>query len=129
MSTQVPWVLVVDDDEDTREAMTLVLASRGYAARSAINGREALALLDDAHELPSAIVLDLNMPIMDGAEFRSLQVSDELLAPIPVLIISSERTAQAQADAMGLPFLRKPLDIARLFDALEGLCVRVLQNH
>lgn len=119
------WVLIVDDDADTREALTLVLASRGYAVRTASHGREALSLLDDGHNIPAAIVLDLNMPVMSGPEFREAQMQDERLAPIPVLVVSSDATAQAQADAMGIPALPKPVDIARLFRVLEALSLGV----
>ena len=63
-------VLVIDDDEAIREAIIDNMKEVGYTTISAVNGEEALKLLDTM-ELPSAVIIDLMMPQMGGEEFLS----------------------------------------------------------
>ena len=65
-----PQILVVEDDPDAREALIDVLEISGYSAEPAGNGREAIDLLRQS-SLPSLIILDLQMPVMNGWEFRA----------------------------------------------------------
>src|SRR5579872_7502454 len=59
-------VLIVEDDADLREMMAQLLTMEGYAAAAVANGREALSYLNDGHDTPNVILLDLMMPVMDG---------------------------------------------------------------
>ena len=84
-------ILVVDDDPDIREALTMILESKGYQVITAQDGIEGLATLKA--EMPDLLVLDLLMPKMDG-----FAVCKELQDPrwskyreIPILILSSVR--------------------------------------
>jgi DNA-binding response OmpR family regulator len=84
-------ILVVDDDPDIREALTMILESKGYQVVTAQDGIEGLATLKA--ELPNLLILDLLMPKMDG-----FSVCKELQDPrwskyreIPILILSSVR--------------------------------------
>ena len=74
-----PQILVVEDDPDAREALIDVLEISGYSAEPAGNGREAIDLLRRS-SLPSLIILDLQMPVMNGWEFRAAQKKDPKLA-------------------------------------------------
>jgi CheY-like chemotaxis protein len=65
-------ILVVEDDDGAREALSLILESEGYDAPSASNGREAIERLGDQ---PNLILLDLIMPEMDGWEFLARKKS------------------------------------------------------
>lgn len=70
-------VLVVDDYEDSREWLSVVLASAGFSVRSATNGLEALLAAYDLQ--PAVIVMDLMMPVLDGLEAaRLIKAIDEL---------------------------------------------------
>jgi CheY-like chemotaxis protein len=72
-----PAVLVVDDYEDSREWLSVLLASAGFSVRSATNGLEALLAAYDLQ--PQVIVMDLMMPILDGLEAaRLIKAIDEL---------------------------------------------------
>jgi CheY-like chemotaxis protein len=105
-------VLVVDDDLSTRECLKLALEGRGHNVACAANGREALEQLRSS-PLPGLIVLDLVMPVMDGAQFLREQRKDPRLAHIPVVVISAASREQAVAlSAAG--YLQKPLDVEQL---------------
>jgi excisionase family DNA binding protein len=110
-------ILIVDDDESLRDTLSDIVSDQGYAALSAADGREALRLLRSADQpKPSLILLDLGLPNMDGLEFLNEQQRDLALAGIPVIVITAER----RSEISGVPTLRKPLDIARLVDAIRG---------
>src|SRR5262245_23155992 len=88
MTAMASLVLVVDDDEEIRNALTEFLSDEGYGVVSASNGREALASLREGVH-PSVILLDLMMPVMDGWDFRAEQLRDPGLRDIPVVVITA----------------------------------------
>lgn len=108
-------VVVVDDDQDWRDLVVEFLRDSGYAAIGAAHGREALARARAVR--PSLFVLDLEMPVMSGWEFRREQLRDPALAQVPVIVTSS-------ADLGGLPvdgYLAKPYPRGELLRAIAGL--------
>jgi CheY-like chemotaxis protein len=112
---RAPRVLVIDDDADLREAIAGALELRGYEVRLAANGAEALRLLRDDLRLPDAILLDLMMPVMDGAQFRAAQRSDPKLAPIPVALLTGHAEASARAEELDFEqWCLKPIDLQAL---------------
>lgn len=107
-SAHAGTVLLVDDDHDVREAIADVLEAEGYRVLRAVNGREALRLLR-GDEQPEVVLFDLMMPVMDGWQFRLEQRRDPALAAIPVVALSADSSARAQAvDADA--FLEKPVE-------------------
>jgi CheY-like chemotaxis protein len=80
-------VLVVDDNPDTRDAISRLLQIRGYPVVTAKDGWEALEYLRDGGRA-SLIILDLNMPGFDGRLFRAAQLRDDDLARIPVIVFT-----------------------------------------
>jgi len=103
-------ILVVEDDEDIGENVRMLLESEGYQVSVAPNGRAALDTLAHADPLPSAILLDLMMPVMNGYEFREAQLADPRIASVPVVLMTAdshvaEKTARiGAAGALGKPF-------------------------
>lgn len=81
-------VLLIEDDEAIRESLAEGLRDHGIEVAVAEHGREALELLR-RQPLPSAIVLDLMLPLMDGWDFRQAQLDDPALRDIPVVIITA----------------------------------------
>lgn len=81
-------LLLVDDDEDSLDSMSRILAAAGWHTLTARNGREGLELL--AKTRPAAIVLDLIMPEMDGFEFLHELRSHPQLLSIPVIVMSGK---------------------------------------
>ena len=115
-------VLVVDDDLDIREALTDILEDRGFHVTSAANGREALTLLRSLSALPSVILLDLMMPIMDGYGFLEEQRRDASLAVIPVAIITAGHGVDRLRIDGVAPIVPKPINLQRLFSIIDQLC-------
>lgn len=115
-----PHVLVVEDDEDAREALVALLQMKGYHAASAGNGREALDYLHRAPK-PDLIILDLWMPIMNGWQFREQQIRDPRLADVPVIVVTalSDRT-----DVNANEVIIKPVDVDRLLSTVGHYCGR-----
>ena len=116
-------ILLVEDDTAIRQTLAEVLEDEGYEVACAANGAEALAHLTRS-AVPSLILLDLTMPVMDGWTFRSVQREDPRLARIPTVVVSANHTADRRtvdvlaADA----FLAKPFDLDSLMDTIERLC-------
>jgi CheY-like chemotaxis protein len=114
-------ILVIEDDRDVRDSVALFLELEGYTVTPAAGGPEALALLEHP-PYPHVILLDLNMPVMTGDEFRQAQRADARIAGIPVLVMSADIQAPSRAEAMGAAaFLGKPIDVERLMAALATL--------
>jgi CheY-like chemotaxis protein len=113
-------VMVVEDDEDAREALVALLQMKGYRAVPAGNGKEALDYLKKA-PVPDLIILDLWMPVMDGWQFRSEQVKDPRLAKVPVIVVTalSDRT-----DIDANEIIIKPVDVDRLLTKVSQYCKR-----
>jgi DNA-binding response OmpR family regulator len=111
-------VLVVEDDPELRDGLSVLLAQAGYAVATAGDGVEALACLR-ATSLLQLIVLDLMLPTMDGFEFRVHQLQDANLASIPVVVLSGGDDLERKAQGLGaIATLRKPLDPDALLDQL-----------
>jgi CheY-like chemotaxis protein len=116
-----PLVLVVDDDPDVRRLTESVLTTYGYHVMVAAHGHEAIQRLRD--QCPDLIVLDLNMPVMNGWQFRTEQQSrtDEQCAAVPVLLLTSEDDAATHAEALrAVGVVRKPFDPDDLLDAVSA---------
>jgi CheY-like chemotaxis protein len=116
-------ILVVDDDPDTLDLMTMWLDRAGYAVHAASNGCEALGMLET--ELPSAMVVDLNMPIMDGAELRRHQQGSPATSSVPFILVSGAGNAARIAHDLGIvDVVAKPVDAAQLLAIIADHCSR-----
>lgn len=112
-------ILIVDDEPDLRELVKNVLVAKGYDVVMAEDGDEALAWARD--KIPDLIVMDLNMPLMDGFEATRRLKADAETKSIPVIALSAETVApsrdaiyEAGCDA----FVDKPIDFDILFDRI-----------
>ncbi len=114
-----PLVLVVEDDPDVREALTVVLRDAGYGIRLAMDGIEAMEALREGLR-PSAILLDLMMPGMNGFEFREEQRADPAIADIPVIVITATRWTERTAFQIGAAAcVPKPAQVDDLIAAVR----------
>jgi CheY-like chemotaxis protein len=109
-------ILIVEDDDDSRRLLGRVLTGEGYRIELARNGLEGLRA---AHACrPDLILLDVEMPVMDGVAFREHQLGDPTLARIPVVCVSALDRASLGGDLGLVQFVRKPLDFDRLLSAI-----------
>ena len=114
-------VLVVDDDPSLRELARNLLTSQGYHVIVAEHGEDAIRRLREC--CPDVIVLDLNMPVMDGWQFRSKQqhLSDKHLAAIPIVLLTAQENAAQHAAALNArAFVSKPFDPVALLDVIDA---------
>jgi two-component system chemotaxis response regulator CheY len=114
------YVLIVEDDSSIREALRETLEDAGYRTAAVEHGQAALEYLAKA-ALPCLILLDLMMPVMDGATFRSAMLRDERLAAIPVVVITAGG-AQLAAQVPANGFLLKPLRVSQVISIVERHC-------
>jgi len=114
-------VLVVEDDRDTRDLLREALEIEGYDVATARDGAEGLEELRRLR--PGLVLLDLFMPVMDGAEFCRRQQEDPAVASIPVVVVSAASGLTARVSALGLAgIMQKPLDLGALFDVVARHC-------
>ncbi len=117
-------VLVLDDDDDAREAMVFMLDTEGFDVVGAASGAEALALMQGGIR-PCVAILDLRMPDIDGWEVWERMKAHDELARTAVIILSADPADHVRAKAVGVrEFLRKPIDGRALTEAVERHCDR-----
>ncbi len=102
----MPHVLVVDDHDDARELLTLVVGSSGYSVAAAGNGREALE--EARRQRPDVIVMDLFMPEMDGYEASLALKADPDLAPVPIIAYTAKTNRPEMDTSPFAAFCIKP---------------------
>lgn len=116
-------ILIVEDDDDIREALTAFLEAAGYSVIEAKDGGEALRMLRSTRQRFCLVLLDLFMPAMNGWQFRAEQLGDPAIADVPVVIVSADRSApQKAADLGAVDCMVKPIDFVRLLDTIAALC-------
>ena len=111
-------ILVVEDDPDILESVQDFLEQDGYLVLRASNGREALDVLARG-AVPSLILLDLLMPVMDGFELLAHLRSSSAHAAIPVVVVSASSTLAAPE---GVPLINKPFSLSTLLDTARRYC-------
>jgi len=113
-------VLVVDDEPNLRQLAADVLIGHGYDVVMAQHGVEALARL--CEHRPDLVLLDLNMPVMDGWQFRAAQerLVETHLVNIPVLILTgADRATEHAATLRAAGLIEKPFHPDRLLSAVR----------
>src|SRR5262249_35259518 len=115
-----PEILVVEDELEPRESVQDALEQAGYRVAAARNGLEALGMLDGMSR-PGLIVLDLQMPLMDGLAFLRELRSRPDHAEFDVLAMSATVNGEWLQEAPGVRrTLRKPFDVEELLQEVEA---------
>jgi len=102
-------LMIIDDDDDLRNALSFILTAQGYEVTAFGDARRALTALD-AGPLPFLILLDLMMAGMSGWEFRAAQLANTRLNPIPVVVLTAANTLSdgvhtvSDVEIVGKPF-------------------------
>lgn len=124
-----PTVLVADDSDVVRDAVRRHLGEAGYVTIEASDGAEALALAR-SHE-PDVILLDVQMPVLDGYQVLDALKQDEDLATIPVVFLSVRNSVREIAEALtrgAHDYLPKPFQPIELVARVRG-AARVRSEH
>src|SRR5512144_2139357 len=115
-------ILVIEDNVETAEAFAIIFEARGFDVTLASNGADALMLLEHDHAY-CAILLDLMLPVMDGRAFRRAQRADQILATIPVIVVSGDpHVAEVARHLEADNFLRKPIDPLEVANVVQRHC-------
>jgi chemosensory pili system protein ChpA (sensor histidine kinase/response regulator) len=116
------FALVVDDSITVRRVTQRLLERNGMRVITARDGMEAMSLLQE--HTPDVILLDIEMPRMDGYEVASQVRNDARLADVPIIMITSRVGDKHRARAIELgvdDYLGKPYQESQLLDAIEPL--------
>jgi two-component system, cell cycle response regulator DivK len=117
-------VLVVEDNEDYRDLIDLYLKSKGFEVITAQNGVEAVEL--SSSEQPHIILMDLNLPIVDGWEATRIISQNLSTKHIPIIAVSancSEQMGEKVLEAGAVGCVQKPVDIEILPDLILSYAV------
>jgi DNA-binding response OmpR family regulator len=114
-----PYILVVDDDTDFREGLRAALEMKGYQVEEAANGKDALEQIQK--KPPLLVLLDLQMPVMNGRELLQKLRAEADTKDVPVVIISGfgfewEAELMGAQGYVGKPF--EPEELERTIAAL-----------
>jgi chemosensory pili system protein ChpA (sensor histidine kinase/response regulator) len=122
---RAPLVLVVDDSLTVRKITTRLLLREGYRVATAKDGLEALEVLQD--ELPSVMLLDIEMPRMDGFEVARNVRADSHTRDLPIIMITSRTADKHRQHALELgvnDYMGKPYQEDALLAAISGFTRR-----
>jgi CheY-like chemotaxis protein len=113
-------ILLVEDDSAIRESVAECLQAEGYAVHAVRNGAEALGWLRGGNRA-ALVVLDLVMPVMDGAAFLAATRSEPGLAAMPVVLMTAAMPSAANPLPPASAYLEKPFELSDLLGAVERL--------
>jgi DNA-binding NtrC family response regulator len=118
-------VLIVDDDDDIRSLVSMLVEMAGHCVREAANGREGMQAVTENR--PDLVLLDVEMPILTGPEMAyEMFIRDCGIEKIPIILISGVVGLDEVAEMVGTRyFLTKPYDP----EALLKLVNRALREH
>ena len=114
-----PAVLVIEDDQDVAMTINDVVEERGYRAICVPNGKAALSVLEREH--PALMLVDLFMPVMNGAEFLKVVKRTPSLASIPRVIMTAANDPMIGIKE-DVTVLYKPVDFDALTRLLQTYC-------
>jgi CheY-like chemotaxis protein len=122
----MPKILIVEDNEENLDALSRRLQRRGYAVVAAADGQAGLAVAQS--EKPDLILMDMNMPELDGWEATRQIKAIEELRDVPVLALTAHALAGDRERALAAgctDYHTKPVDFPKLLAQIEA----ILQNR
>lgn len=122
-------VLVVDDEMINRMLLGRILSDE-FEILYAENGREALDIIKREHKVLSIVLLDLLMPEMDGYEVIGVMQNDSKLRNIPVIVLTSEKSAEIHSLQLGaVDFIPKPYDLPEVVIARIKRSIKLAEEN
>ena len=127
---ETPLILVVDDEPANREILETRLTANGYGVILATNGREAVSSVKG--HLPDLVLMDVNMPEMDGIEACKVIMADRALPYLPIIMVTAladSADVVSGLDAGAVEYLTKPVDHVALMARVRSMLrVKDLQD-
>ncbi len=125
-----PVVLVVEDHDDTREMLQLLLQVFGCRVVAAHDGEEAFGLAEKT--LPDLILMDMRMPRLDGLSLARMFRSHPTLNEVPIIAVTGMVTPQFRSEVLSAgcnDCLYKPIDFERLEELVKALTPSAPRHH
>lgn len=115
-------ILLIEDNENNRYLFSYLLQSRGWEVLQAADGVSGLSMVAESD--PALILLDIQLPVMDGHEVARRLKSNPALAAIPIMAVTSyamqgDRSAALAAGCQG--YMEKPIDPETFVDEVESI--------
>ena len=130
MQPQPRSVLVVEDDDEIREMMTLLLEMDGHVVTGVATGHAALTYLQGNAQLPDLMVLDLELGNMTGDDLITVLCQREEWRAIPIVMVSASQRLAETAQACGVAaYLRKPFEPRVLQEVVRQHARSVPSSH
>ena len=118
MNNELKTILVVEDEADILYSIKEFLEFEGYTVLIALNGLEAINLLNKL-PMPHLIILDMKMPIMDGWTFAK-QFYEKFIKRAPIIVLTAAGDAEQRAkDIKAISWIAKPFDLEDLLFAVK----------
>ena len=121
----MPTILIVEDNEPSRDVLARRLERRGYGVVVAVDGEDALAVARTAR--PDLILMDLGLPVMDGWEATRQLKGDASTSHMPIIVLSAHAMTTDRELALaagGDEFDTKPVRFPQLLEKIEFLLTR-----
>lgn len=121
-------ILVVDDEQINQLMLSRILEN-DYEVLLASDGKQALDIMIRNRGTLSLVMLDLNMPVMDGYELMAVVKNDPSLKNIPVIVLTSDKSAEVRSLEMGADdFIPKPYDVPEVILARIGKTIKLYED-
>jgi CheY-like chemotaxis protein len=121
MTNNSPTILYVEDNVDNFKLVRRVLVAEGFIVYGAANGREAFTLLEE--HIPDLILMDINLPHVDGYTLAGQLRQQKELAAIPIVALTANVMKQDHEKSLAAGcngFIKKPIDVDLLPDQLRS---------
>ena len=121
----MPKILIVEDNEENRDALSRRLQRRGFEVVMAFDGKLGVAAART--ELPDLILMDMNMPEVDGWEATRQVKADPAISHIPVIALTAHAMAGDRDRAMAagcVDYHTKPVELPKLLAQIEAILVQ-----
>jgi CheY-like chemotaxis protein len=118
----MPKILIVEDNEENRDSLARRLERRGYSVILAVDGGAGVTKAQDEH--PDVILMDLNLPDVDGWEATRIIKANSQTASIPVIALTAHAVAGDEQRALQAgcnDYHSKPVEFTRLLGQIEAL--------
>lgn len=118
----MPKILIVEDNEENRDALSRRLERRGYSVLVAVDGQAGITMAQDEH--PDVILMDLNLPDVDGWEATKRIKANPQTASIPVIALTAHAVVGDEQRALQAgcnDYHSKPVEFTRLVGQIEAL--------